>query len=111
MAKRKEEDFEPRTTLGFGGDGVSPIVETGAVNSPVGGKYGSAYMRSLNMGKKSKSPSASELLQEDELHGTTRGKKGVLNIEDYYKKGGKVSSASKRGDGIAQRGKTKGRFV
>ena len=26
-------------------------------------------------------------------------------------KGGTVSSASKRGDGIAQRGKTKGRFV
>jgi hypothetical protein len=28
-----------------------------------------------------------------------------------FKSGGKVSSASKRGDGIAQRGKTKGRFV
>jgi len=28
-----------------------------------------------------------------------------------YAKGGKVSSASSRGDGIAQRGKTKGRFV
>jgi len=28
-----------------------------------------------------------------------------------FKKGGKVSSASKRADGIAQRGKTKGRFV
>ena len=28
-----------------------------------------------------------------------------------YKKGGKVSSASKRADGIAQRGKTKGRMV
>ena len=27
------------------------------------------------------------------------------------KKGGKVSSASKRGDGIAQRGKTKGRMI
>ena len=27
-----------------------------------------------------------------------------------FKKGGKVSSASKRADGIAQRGKTKGRF-
>jgi hypothetical protein len=27
------------------------------------------------------------------------------------KKGGKVSSASSRGDGIAQRGKTKGRMV
>ena len=29
---------------------------------------------------------------------------------DTYKKGGKVSSASKRADGIAQRGKTKGRM-
>ena len=28
-----------------------------------------------------------------------------------YKKGGKVSSASKRGDGIAIKGRTKGRFV
>jgi hypothetical protein len=28
-----------------------------------------------------------------------------------FKKGGKVSSVSKRGDGIAQRGKTKGRFI
>lgn len=28
-----------------------------------------------------------------------------------YKKGGSVGSASKRGDGIAQRGKTKGRIV
>jgi hypothetical protein len=30
---------------------------------------------------------------------------------EKYKKGGKVSSASSRGDGIAQRGKTKGRMV
>lgn len=29
---------------------------------------------------------------------------------DTYKKGGKVSSASKRADGIAQRGKTKGKM-
>lgn len=28
-----------------------------------------------------------------------------------FKKGGKVASASKRGDGIAQRGKTRGRMV
>jgi hypothetical protein len=28
-----------------------------------------------------------------------------------FKQGGKVSSASNRGDGIAQRGKTKGKFV
>jgi hypothetical protein len=31
--------------------------------------------------------------------------------EPGFKKGGKVSGASKRGDGIAQRGRTKGRFV
>ncbi len=30
---------------------------------------------------------------------------------DTYKKGGKISSASNRGDGCAVRGKTKGRFV
>lgn len=33
-----------------------------------------------------------------------------LDVEGK-KKGGKVSSASSRGDGIAQRGKTKGRMV
>lgn len=37
------------------------------------------------------------------------GKKGGKGID--YKKGGKVSSASSRGDGIAKRGKTKGRMV
>jgi hypothetical protein len=31
--------------------------------------------------------------------------------EPEFKKGGKVSSVSKRGDGIAQRGRTKGRFI
>jgi hypothetical protein len=44
-----------------------------------------------------------------------QGKTGVDEIGVSYKipfkKGGKVSSASKRGDGIAQRGKTKGRLV
>jgi len=30
---------------------------------------------------------------------------------EVYKKGGKVSSASKRADGIATKGKTKGRIV
>ena len=35
-----------------------------------------------------------------------------LKAGDFYKKGGKVkSSASKRADGIAQRGKTKGRYL
>jgi hypothetical protein len=33
------------------------------------------------------------------------------NISIAMKKGGKVSSASSRGDGIAQKGKTKGRII
>jgi len=38
---------------------------------------------------------------------------GKMNrdITKNYKKGGKVSSASSRGDGCAQRGKTKGRMI
>lgn len=43
------------------------------------------------------------------------GKRGVdtvgIEYEIPFKKGGKVSKASKRADGIAQRGKTKGRIV
>ena len=42
--------------------------------------------------------------------------RGKVNPPNAYKKGGKVkatnkSSASKRGDGIAQRGHTKGRYL
>ena len=43
------------------------------------------------------------------------GKRGVDSVgveyEIPFSKGGKVSKASKRADGIAQRGKTKGRIV
>jgi phage terminase small subunit len=44
---------------------------------------------------------------------TTKNKKAAENYEatKEYKKGGKVSSASSRGDGCATKGKTKGRMV
>jgi hypothetical protein len=35
----------------------------------------------------------------------------AYNQMNYMKSGGSVSSVSKRADGCAQRGKTKGRFV
>ena len=35
----------------------------------------------------------------------------ALSKRDGYKKGGKISSASRRADGIAKRGKTRGRVV
>ena len=40
-----------------------------------------------------------------------RTEDGGETTSDGMKKGGKVSSASKRADGIAQRGKTRGRIV
>jgi len=36
---------------------------------------------------------------------------GFIREKFGFKKGGKVGSASKRADGIASKGKTKGRFV
>jgi DNA-directed RNA polymerase delta subunit len=44
--------------------------------------------------------------------GNKNMKEASMNTSGYeYKKGGKVSSASKRADGCAVRGKTKGRIV
>ena len=45
----------------------------------------------------------------EEMMGET--KEGKKLPEKNLRKGGSVSSASKRADGIGQRGKTKGRFV
>jgi len=44
---------------------------------------------------------------KEKKHGTYRGMDGKVVS---YKKGGSVSSASSRGDGIAQRGKTRGKM-
>jgi hypothetical protein len=50
---------------------------------------------------------------EAETKGKFRALRETLGVKSPVKKakGGKVGSASKRGDGIAQRGKTKGRMV
>jgi hypothetical protein len=97
----KSKPFQPRTYVDF--DGGHTPSET--VQSPVGGKPGdgSANMRSLNMGKKSKASSTADYKKYDEERGTMTNKD--------FKKGGSVSSASKRGDGCAIKGKTRGRMV
>ena len=104
MAK-KDKGFTPRTSIVNLGDdfGIDEIQDTTAVRSRVGDEpnlpgFGTA-MRPLNMGKKSKAPKAADYLEKDK-------KEGVLRGSDY-KAGGKVSSASKRADGCAIRGKTK----
>jgi hypothetical protein len=45
----------------------------------------------------------------EERAASRRGERAGLKDEGY-KKGGKVSSASSRADGIAQRGKTRGKI-
>jgi hypothetical protein len=52
----------------------------------------------------------SEKLGMEERAATRRGERMGLK-EEGYKKGGSVSSASKRADGCAMRGKTKGRML
>jgi hypothetical protein len=84
------KDFEPKKIKGEVGALASTegkgkgfkYVADRAAFSPVGGE--GSELRSLNMGKKSKAVKAEE-----------------------FKKGGKVSSASKRADGCAIRGKTR----
>ena len=65
------------------------------------------------MGTEDQNRAAAEKMKaQDELNPTSMKAK-INKTIGYggYKKGGKVSSASKRADGIAQRGKTKGRMV
>ena len=57
---------------------------------------------------KVKPASMPDLLKDIEVQKTRPKMKGNLML---MKSGGKVSSASKRGDGCAIKGKTKGRFV
>jgi hypothetical protein len=52
---------------------------------------------------------AAERLRKDSDKGSFANP-GQGDLGQFYKKGGKVST-SKRGDGIAKRGKTKGRYI
>jgi hypothetical protein len=49
--------------------------------------------------------------QEDKYKGKTREEIGKKSTPEKKAKGGSVGSASKRADGIATRGKTRGRMV
>lgn len=62
-------------------------------------------------------PKERVIRSEDKKHFAGTDTQGNLRMggiksekEEEYKKGGKVSSASKRADGIAQRGKTRGKI-
>ena len=77
--------------------------------NPVGSVARGVIGSARSLGKAAKAVVGSRPKRTDEEMGelTREVSKGMKNM----KSGGKVSSASKRADGIAQRGKTKGRMV
>jgi hypothetical protein len=94
-----------------------------AINSIKGGSGGSQKLGLLNMQPKSYDPTTTfpgptkmpgEIFTMDTMSPTSKGFSnqisslgGMLRGTPTFKKGGKVSSASKRADGIAIRGKTR----
>lgn len=58
-----------------------------------------------------KPPVKQESAQQKDMRELQEALGPSVKVMPEFKKGGKVSSASKRADGCAQRGKTKGRMV
>lgn len=78
-----------------------------------GTEYSSAgFMRGLTLAERERAAAAAEKAAEKvrRLKETAEAR-SRLSRGAVYKKGGTVSSASKRADGIAQRGKTRGRYI
>jgi hypothetical protein len=69
------------------------------------------FDRSMRGGGGGGGPGAREMQLGSDLDPKAMMRRMNEESDDSYKKGGKVSSASARADGIAQRGKTKGRIV
>ena len=61
--------------------------------------------------KVSKMGDAVGFTQEDKYKGKTREEIAKKPVPEKKRAGGVIGSASKRADGVAQRGKTKGRIV
>ena len=93
-----------------------PPVETGADDTPTISQSdydpGSGSREGLGIGRTG-GYSGPTYRGDDFKISAGLGKRGSVGIggKVKFKKGGKVGSASKRADGIAQKGKTKGRMV
>jgi len=123
MAKDKDEDENKEFSPGkraLGAVMAVPGAISGATllgtqpNFPIydSAKYGAKLMLAKN--KKEENEAGEELesavkLKESQKRQADTGEK-TNPMGDTYKKGGAVSSASARADGIAERGKTKGRI-
>ena len=76
-------------------------------------KYGAKLMLAKN--KKEERDAMDEMESAVKLRQSQKRKRdegeNTNPMGDTYKRGGKVSSASKRADGVATKGKTRGKFV
>ena len=73
---------------------------------------GARFTANKKLGKNTDLQAYADLLasQAKDQDASLKAQKLGLTLTHRFSKGGKVSSASKRADGIAQRGKTKGRM-
>lgn len=114
MAKPSNDFLENAAVLGLAIPAGAMVGSKAAESIPKPSSYEDEKdyrekMRGKNYGKPdTKEEKLEQLKRSIEPSGGDNKSTGSAKV---MKKGGKVSSASKRGDGIAQRGKTKGRFV
>lgn len=82
----------------------------GAITPIIGAAVPELRDKLFNIGAdETKAPEEEKKKEEEKRAEAVRQNQNVY--QPTYKKGGKVSSASKRADGCAQRGKTRGRIV
>jgi hypothetical protein len=93
------------------GEGKEPSLSE-RVKAREAGKSQSGSTVGKMPGSSLSDPYSMQLGSDLDVRRTLRGNKrmGMDSRDTEFKKGGKVSSASSRADGIAQRGKTKGRI-
>jgi hypothetical protein len=119
---REEQTLESSGGGGMGGGGGRMSMTAIADKSAVKNKTNMADEmiaadKKLSMKRELETAQAKPERQKAEKNATVSTEGGVKTTKypyvgpNEYAKGGKVSSASKRADGIAQRGKTKGRYL
>ena len=83
----------------------------GAITPVIGAAVPELRDKLFNIGAPDDTATADDQKKKEEEKKAEAVRQNSDIYKPTYKKGGKVSSASKRADGCAQRGKTRGRIV
>ena len=92
-------------------DASTPIKDTTPASAPAPAKKESQDSSSIGDSDWAKSVRASQAAADQANEGVPLGRRIRAALGSKYAKGGSVSNASSRADGIAQRGKTRGTMV